>query len=156
MAALVERLLELADSMAATEPSSSTAERRAVSTAYYAAFHGLARVCTATLLADDVEIEAYERVYRALDHGSLKTAFQTTDSPLKRNANLKRIGDLIVSLQSARMLADYAPPRTEFCEAGAAQDHVGQARQIIAQLDALPLADRQTLAAYLLFPSRKK
>lgn len=156
MAILVERMLQLADEMITGYPTSSAAKRRAVSTAYYAAFHALAKTCAETLLGEDAETTAYERVYRALDHGSLKNAFQQSDSPLKRREDLKRLGDIIVPLQTARMIADYAPPKVELYEANVAPDRVNEARRFIDLIGHLSLTDRQTLATHLLFQVRKK
>src|ERR1700686_1154420 len=98
---MVSLLLEAADKLAEERPRSSAFKRRAVSTAYYAVFHSLAKLCADTLLqSTDRDTDEYSRVYRALDHGSLKTAFAR--EPLKDRESLRKIGDLVVSLQSER------------------------------------------------------
>lgn len=153
----VGRLLDLADALIDQHPRSSAVKRRAVSTAYYAAFHALMRTCADALLPDQGRDTAeYERVYRALDHGSMKNAFQATGSPLRQSKHLSRIGELIVPLQSARMQADYAPPRINFYEADQARDFVAQAREIVSRLDALPAEAKLTLAVHLIFKDRSK
>jgi uncharacterized protein (UPF0332 family) len=157
MSTYVGRLLDLADALIDQNPRSSAAKRRAVSTAYYAAFHALMRVCADALLPDQRrETAEYERVYRALDHGSMKNAFKTGESPLQKNKHLGRIGELIVPLQSARMQADYAPPKADFYEADEARDFVAQARKIVSGLDALSAEAKLTLAVHLIFKDRNK
>ncbi|MCJ2006862.1 hypothetical protein MKK55_17320 [Methylobacterium sp. J-059] len=157
MSTMVARLLRLAEDIVDAHPDSSSVKRRAVSTAYYAAFHALARLCADTLLGDsDRASSEYEKVYRALDHGSLRTAFQPKGSPLATNVSLKRIGDLIVPLQGARMLADYAPPRLGFYQENAARDHLEQARELVGLLEALSASERMSLAIHLIFKDRPK
>src|SRR3954454_3078466 len=114
-ATMVERLFDLARGMIEDSPLSSAVKRRAVSTVYYAAFHALLRTCADALLPDEELGSAeYERVYRAIDHGSLKSAFDAQKGPLKDNPRLREIGELLVQLQSARIAADYLPPRINF------------------------------------------
>ncbi|GEP05696.1 hypothetical protein [Methylobacterium oxalidis] len=155
MATLVDRLIQVADDLIDAHPDSSAVKRRAVSTAYYAAFHALARVCADALLKDvDRTSDEYEKVYRALDHGPLRNAFQAKGSPLITNPALKRVGDLIVPLQGARMLADYAAPRIGFYQESEARDRVAEARDLIARLAELSESDRRTLAVHLIFKDR--
>ncbi|KQP61479.1 hypothetical protein ASG40_02010 [Methylobacterium sp. Leaf399] len=157
MGTYVERLLDLADALIDQHPRSSGVKRRAVSTAYYAAFHALMKASADALLPEGSRDTAeYERVYRALDHGSMKNAFQAAGSPLRQDNRLSRIGELIVPLQSARMQADYAPPRANFYEDDQARDLVGQAREIVSKLDALPVETRLVLAIHLIFKDRSK
>lgn len=153
----VERLLQLADALIDLNPRSSAAKRRAVSTAYYAAFHALMRTCADALMPTGSRSSLeYERVYRAIDHGSMKNAFQISASPLRQNKDLRKIGDLIVLLQSARMQADYAPPRQNFYEEGQARSFVIQAREIVADLDALSPEGKLILAVHLIFKDRTR
>jgi uncharacterized protein (UPF0332 family) len=107
---MVGRLLDLADQMVREGSGSSAIRRRAVSTAYYAVFHALAKSCASILLPSvGRNSEIYERVYRALDHGPLKNAFMTKEGPLKDRQTLRKIGDRVVRLQSERHRADYLP-----------------------------------------------
>ena len=155
MSTLVDRLLRLAEDLIDAHPTSSAVKRRAVSTAYYAAFHALARVCADTLLGEDRRgNDAYEKVYRALDHGPLRNAFKA--GPLMTAVALKQIGDLIVPLQNARMLADYAPPRVGFYQESEARDRVAEAREIVERLENLSEADRLTLTVQLIFKDRPR
>lgn len=150
---MIERLLVLAESLANDGARSLTLKRRAVSTAYYAVFHALAQLCADEVsgglsATDDV---AYVRIYRALDHGTLKTAFKT--APLNQIAMLQRIGDRAVELQSERIRSDYLPSQSlytvEECRA-----FVDSARWTVRAITRLSPEDRKTLAVFLLFKNR--
>lgn len=90
---MIERLLKIASDLAETGANSLTMKRRAVSTAYYAVFHALAQLCADEMLgtAAPVSIE-YTKIYRALDHGTLKLAFKA--KPLSDSKAVRRIGEL--------------------------------------------------------------
>jgi hypothetical protein len=152
---MVARLLDLADQLVQEGVRSSALRRRAVSTAYYAVFHALAKSCAGTLLRSvDRNSEIYERVYRALDHGPLKTAFATKGSPLRDRATLRRIGDLVVRLQSERHKADYLPPGKGIFSRDDARKLVEQARTAVREIEHLDDQDRFALATWLLFRNR--
>lgn len=147
-----ESLLQLAQTLAKGGPRNSVMQRRAVSTAYYAVFHAMAQLCTDALLSrSQCRTADYERIYRALDHGSLRTAF--VSAPLKNHAKLRAIGNLILELQNERHRSDYLPPQRLYsvlqCE-----DLVKYAGQILIDLDTLSAEDRRTLAICLLFKNR--
>ena len=150
---MVSRLLESADSLLAERPGSSAFRRRAVSTAYYAVFHTLAKLCTEMMLPgaarDSVE---YNRIYRALDHGPVKNVF--SQPPLNHHARLSAIGRVVVVLQSERSIADYHPPDPKLFPPQQVRELVEQARQIIDRIETLSLDDRRLLATCLLFRTR--
>jgi uncharacterized protein (UPF0332 family) len=148
---MISRLLDAADLLLAEGRRSGAFRRRAVSTAYYAVFHSLAKLSAGALLSDD-KTDEYIRVYRALDHGPLKNAFAT--GPLKERDALREIGNIVILLQSERHKADYLPPTKGVFSAKRARELVDQARDVVAAIDQLDLADRRTLAAYLLFKNR--
>lgn len=151
---MVSLLLEAADKLVAERPRSSAFKRRAVSTAYYAVFHALAKLCAESLLpSGDRHEEEYARVYRALDHGSLKTAFGK--DPLKDNETFRKIGDLVVPLQSERHRADYLPPIKNVFSGREAKKLIDQARLAVSEIEALNPRDRRTLATCLLFRVRQ-
>ncbi|MEF2073895.1 hypothetical protein [Consotaella aegiceratis] len=151
---MVDRLLSAAETLLAERPKSSAFRRRAVSTAYYAVFHSLARICVGNLAPGlSRGSEEYLRVYRALDHGPIKTVFN--QSPLKENPNLRRIGSVVARLQSERLRADYLPPDPMLFSFSEAKDLVEQVRQIITDLGALQVQDRRLLAICLLFKTRR-
>jgi len=150
---MISRLLDAADQLADRGAKSTAFKRRAVSTAYYAVFHALAKLCAETFLAStDGKSDEYSRVYRALEHGSLKIAF--AKEPLK-DREIRKIGELVVSLQSERQLADYAPPSRKRYSQREAKNLVDQARRAVAEIDNLDAQDRCTLATCLLFRVRQ-
>jgi len=154
MPTMVARFLELADQLASEGVRSPALRRRAVSTAYYAVFHALAKSCASILLPSvDRNSNAYQRVYRALDHGPLRAAFATT-GPLKDREPLQKIGELVVQLQSERHRADYMPPGKGLFSRNQAWTLVGKARRAVIEIERLSSEDRIALATWLLFKSR--
>jgi hypothetical protein len=149
---MVERLLALAAELAETSGKSLTLKRRAVSTAYYAVFHALAKLCADELLggAIDLRSEEYVRVYRSLEHGTLKTAFKA--APLNRGA-LQKIGSSVVELQSERIRSDYLPPQQLYSK-DQCRDLVESAKSTVRSIAALSHGDRRSLAVSLLFKNR--
>lgn len=156
MATMTARLLRLADDLVEQGRQSSALRRRAISTAYYAVFHAIAKVCAEVVLGDhDQTSDNFIRVYRALDHGPLKNAWENKDSPLQKNADLKKIGNLVVPIQSERIRADYLPPLPHPFTYSKSRAIVQQARLAVDALDSLSSDDRRTLAIGLLFAKRR-
>jgi uncharacterized protein (UPF0332 family) len=84
--------------------------KRAVSTAYYAAFDALASECANTLISSDARrtTRAWAQVYRALDHSVARSACQQA----KQRGFPDEIvvfADVFMQLQEARHEADYNP-----------------------------------------------
>jgi len=138
---MVERLMALAEELAEKSGRGLTLKRRAVSTAYYAVFHALAGLC-----ADD-----YIRVYRSLEHGTLKTAFNAP--PLNRVGTLQKIGSSVVELQSERIRSDYLPSHALYTK-DQCRALVELAKSAITAIAALSQSDRRSLAVVLLFKNR--
>lgn len=151
-AALVSRLLDAADALLMEAPRSSAFKRRAASTGYYAVFHALAKACADILLPVDRDPEEYSRIYRALDHGPLKSAF--TAGSMKDRKALRLIGDLVIRLQTERQRADYLPDLPVVYSLKQAQELITQARQAVSLIERLGEGDRRTLAVCLLFKAR--
>jgi hypothetical protein len=152
MATMVSRLLELAEQLIDDGRRSSALRRRAISTAYYAVFHQIAKLCAETLLSGtEQSSDEYARIYRALDHGPLKSSWQNQNSPLRKVDTLKKIGDLIVPLQSERIRADYLPPLPHPFTSREAKEVVQQARRAVDALNELTPDERRMLAIGLLF-----
>ncbi|HMQ58821.1 MAG TPA: hypothetical protein PKE65_09760 [Rhizobiaceae bacterium] len=150
---LVDRLLEVADTLRESLPQSAAFRRRAVSTAYYAVFHSLAKLCCETLLPNTMRSDdAWQRVYRALDHGSLRRVLQ--QSPLRSHPVLGVIGPLVIRLQEERHRADYLPPQRDLYSPEEVTDLLGQARYVISELNKLDIGGRKLLATSLLFKER--
>jgi uncharacterized protein (UPF0332 family) len=83
--------------------------RRAVSTAYYAMFHALCRLCADQLVGGKHEkTPAWQRVYRAMEHKTAKNALlkkEVTDL----HPALATFGVTFAILQDKRVAADYDP-----------------------------------------------
>lgn len=154
---MAEQLLQLANQLIWTPSvAQHAARRRAVSTAYYAVFHAIADLCTEVVLPQAEKTDnsrEYERVYRALDHGSLKREF--SQPPLKDHTLIKDIGALVVWLQSERHMADYRPPHWDYSSDEAVR-LVKSAYLAVAMLSGLDAATRKTLAIALLFKNRSQ
>lgn len=148
---MVSRLLDAANLLLEHGRRSGAFRRRAVSTAYYAVFHSLAKTCAETLLSDAITDE-YVRVYRALDHGLLRSAF--SQGPLRERTTFREIGNIVTLLQSERHKADYLPPTEGLFGGQQARQLVDQARDVVGRIENLSLADRRVLATHLLFKAR--
>lgn len=95
-------LIETARDLAEFGPRRHTQAnlRRAVSTAYFAVFHTLARIAADTLISKK-RGAAWHQVYRALEHGSTTKACQNKKA-------IQEFATSFIALQSERQLADYA------------------------------------------------
>ena len=97
---------------------------RAVSTAYYALFHCLARTCADSLAGSTGTVgnrPMWRRVYRALEHRQAKTRCENV--PTGFPEEMREFGQTFADLQSKRHLADYDP------------DHPVRKSQAIADID---------------------
>ena len=94
-----------------TEPGASQPTqadlRRAVSTAYYALFHSLARA-GADLLTGANRGPAWHRVYRALEHGKAREACRQRAAMRAFPMEIRAFAEAFRALQEDRHRADYA------------------------------------------------
>lgn len=148
----VARLLDTADILLGEAPGSSAFRRRAVSAAYYAVFHALAKSCADILLPASRNSDEYARIYRSLDHAPLKNAFAS--GAMKDRKSLRLIGDVVVRLQAERHRADYLPDSGAVFSLEQAFELVTQARETVSLIDQLGEGDYRTLAVHLLFKAR--
>ncbi|HEY8162720.1 MAG: hypothetical protein ACR650_04110 [Methylocystis sp.] len=149
---MIQRHLEYADQWV-RNGHGLTIKRRAVSTAYYAVFHALARLCADELLGSERETrnsKDYERIYRALEHKTLRSVFQNAP---KDNRALRQIGDRVVLLQSKRHDADYLPARHVFSKAESL-DLIASARSAVTLIGKLSAEERRALAVRLIIRDR--
>ena len=82
--------------------------RRAVSSAYYAAFHALATSNAETLIGtphNSATAAAWSRVYRGLDHATARRELQRHRQELSSEAQI--FADTFQNLQNRRHSADY-------------------------------------------------
>lgn len=156
-ATLSRRPLDAADLLLREGKRSRAFRRRAVSTAYYAVFHALAKVCADYLTRSAPrDSDGYKRVYRALNRGPLKDAFVQT--PIKDSVRLSRIGATIVKLQAAREDADYLPPVADVVSSDDARELIEQARETTDELERMKPTDKdcRTLAIHLILPKARR
>jgi len=127
--------------------------RRAVSTAYYAMFHTLARLCADQLIGGThAKTAPWARVYRALDHKSAKNILRNEEATRLASA-IVGFGEAFALLQERRYQADYdpAPFRYYFNQTAAL---INLAETAIHGLNSLGLEERRALATLLLFKQR--
>lgn len=129
--------------------------RRAVSSAYYAVFHALARMCADELVGRaNAKTEAYLRVYRALDHAAARRAFRTPEAT-SLGAAVASVGLVYAELQQKRHRADYDPsPFGHMYDETRAV--IAKAREAIAVVSTLDPSVRRTLATIILFKARDR
>ena len=129
--------------------------RRAVSAAYYALFHCLARCCADLLVGGagaDRSKPAWKQVYRALDHGLAKNNCKNQETIKKFPKEIEDFANMFVALQTKRHMADYDPD-ARFYKSEVRQD-VAEAADVMDRFKDVPLKDRRAFAAYVLFKSR--
>ena len=83
---------------------------RAVSTAYYALFHCLARTCADSLAGRSRSVgnrPMWRRVYRALEHGRARTRCENAPSWFPEE--VREFGRMFATQQDRRHFADYDP-----------------------------------------------
>lgn len=162
----VEQLLELAQELA--DPSGAGAPRqvvlrRAVSTAYYAAFHALCGHAAGTFVTGGLR-KSRALFYRSLEHGKSKDRCKRLgQNPLpgvERKffaipsfaQELRSFANTFVLLQEMRHRSDYDP---DYKIAKAeAQEAVDDARQAMADLQSANPDQRNMFLAYVLFGLR--
>jgi hypothetical protein len=126
--------------------------RRAASTAYYAVFHALCRMCADELIGRNrFRSIPWSRIYRAVDHRA-KQALLSTDAALI-SPSVVSFGRAFAHLQEKRHEADYNPAffRFFFDETQALVERGGKA---IEDLNGLSSDDRRALATLVLFRPR--
>ena len=122
---------------------------RAVSTAYYAMFHCLARTCADRLAGSAGAVgnrPMWLRVYRAPEHRQAKTRCENVPSSFPDG--VRQFGQTFAELQSKRHFADYDPDRpVRKSEVTAA---INDARIAIDRFLAAPANVRRDFAIHVL------
>jgi hypothetical protein len=163
MAFLYENLLAVADALLDAKNVGTAGRRRAVSTAYYAAFRRLTSLCAVSLAADREDLEI---VSRSLQHKPTVNHLKSAKAKsLFIDAGITAdIGSLFEELLNAREWADYSSAPTYVAEkvtGGAkftradAVKLVDNARAIVAALDKLDERAQNKLAILLTIPTKK-
>ncbi|HBF30016.1 HEPN domain-containing protein [Rhizobium sp.] len=150
---MADRLVESAEQLLESRPRSATFRRRAISSAYYAVFHALAQMCADVFLPDSKSEEEILRIYRALDHGQLRTAL--IHSSLKTHTQFGRISTSVVELQQERHRADYLPPDVGLFPLEDAKALVERAKLVVSEIRNMDVDHRRLLATHILFKERK-
>lgn len=147
-------LLDIASHLAQLEKGKprQTSLRRALSSAYYALFHALAKLCADKLVGFSKPWEVYTPIYRSLDHGRAKDVFKRISS--HRGPRVAIIGQIFILLQERRHTADYDPSPFPFGRAETL-DLIEQSRQAIEQLSKLSDEDRLFVATQLVAQTRR-
>jgi hypothetical protein len=140
---LTDEWLEVARQLA--DQDSPVAIRRAVSTAYYAVFHALARCATDVIRPAGERDRIYGAIYRTWNHTQLR------ESAMKQgmSANVREIGALFSMLQKAREQADYDPGPVDLGP-GEVNELVQNADDAIRKISEMTEDERTALVAQLL------
>ncbi|MDE3261158.1 MAG: hypothetical protein OYL41_04145 [Acidobacteriota bacterium] len=140
----------------ARDRQDSAHARRAVSTAYYAMFHCLARICVDRLAENrGVPLRPPTRrtVYRSLQHGRAKRRCMNPRVIAPYPRAIQAFARGFAELQKKRHRADY-DPSTSF-KASQARESVDQAEELIRALQAAPEADLRDFALRVLLAERE-
>ena len=129
---------------------------RATSTAYYALFHTLAKCAADLLIGGPTAAKswpAWQQVYRALDHGTIKSACANGAKLGLFPQPIQDFANTFVTLQEKRHKADYDPQaRSKKSEVLIDINLTEKAMDAFQQV---PVADRRAFAAFVIFRSRK-
>jgi uncharacterized protein (UPF0332 family) len=129
---------------------------RAISTAYYAMFHALARCCADTMIGGPSATRskpAWRQVYRSLDHGPAKNAWVACSKIGDFPVEIQDFANLFRTMQEKRHKADYDP--LEKAYKSEVLVDIDQVQASIERFGLAPLKDRRAFAALVLFkPAR--
>ena len=127
---------------------------RAVSTAYYALFHTLARLCADTVVGTGPlrSRTAWQQTYRALAHGFAKNACAQAPNRIFP-PEIKRFASAFVYLQQLRHDADYDPSET--FKRAEVISMIERAERAILDLTRVPRPDLRAFVALVLVPERR-
>ena len=124
---------------------------RAISTAYYAVFHSLARTAADVLIGQKSK-EAWRQVYRALEHGRARSVCSNRQAMRIFPIEIREFTDTFVDLQINRHNADYAH-EARYAK-GDAMSAIYRAARAIDQLKGANIVDRRRFVVHLLFKQR--
>ena len=130
--------------------------RRAVSAAYYALFHALARCCADMLVGSTPARRrqpAWERAYRSLEHGVAKDRCNNQREMRQFPAEIQDFGQWFVVIQRYRHQADYVPEAT--FSRSQVLELISEADRAIAGFRRADTIDQRAFAIHVLFRSRR-
>jgi hypothetical protein len=151
---VIEDFLALADDLArrGTGRPTQASLRRAVTTAYYAVFHALAKMCADHLVGKTKPWEVYTPLYRSVDHAGARKVLRDARNHAENHA-VAAIAVAFVALQEARIAADYLPEPFAFSRQQV-KDLIQEARGAVAAIDALEPDTKLRLAVQLVTKTR--
>ena len=130
--------------------------RRAISAAYYAMFHALARCCADMLVGiarSGRDQAAWEQTYRALEHGYARNQCNNLSAMSRFPVEIREFGTWFVAMQRLRHAADYAPDISFSREQ--VEQLVDETEGIIARFSNTPARDRRGFATHVLLRLRR-
>ena len=140
----------------ARDRQDSAHARRAVSTAYYAMFHCLARTCADRLASSrgiPLRPGTRQTVYRSLQHRQAKRHCQNQRLISAYPEAIRAFAEGFATLQDRRRRADYDP--TGVFAPSVARESVDQAEEFIQALQEVPEADLRDFALRILLADRE-
>lgn len=147
---LVYDLFEVADELAGLAGRGNlrkAAQRRAVSTAYYAVFHALCFLCADELVRWS-RSEEIDPIYRSVEHG-FASKMLASKRAAAIGAPVLRIGAAFTDLQKRRHASDYMPPGLRI-PLGWATETIELAKQTITAIEQLGDVERRRIAILLI------
>lgn len=130
--------------------------RRALSTAYYATFHCLAKCCADLMVGGTNALRskpAWRQAYRALEHGFAKSQCKDTNIIGRFPQDVQDFATTFVELQIKRHSADY-DPHASFTKSEVETD-ISKAETAINAFSRVPIKHRRAFCAWVLFRHRK-
>jgi uncharacterized protein (UPF0332 family) len=126
--------------------------RRAVSTAYYALFHHLAKSCADTVVGS-VKAKrcqpAWRQTYRSLAHGPARAACNNKALLIKFPPAIQDFANLFVQMQVKRHEADY-DPTAKLAKSSVLTD-IGQVEAAIDAFERVAAKHKRAFVAFVLF-----
>ncbi len=148
-------LLRTAETLAQLPNASQSDMNRAVSTAYYAAFHALCKTCADCIAGIDGHLssnEAWQQVYRSLDHGFVKRQCLNYARMEELSPEVQNFAGGHVHLHGLRNRADYDPSFNADQEL--AEEVITTAKNAIDALNSAPEKDRHAFAIWTTHKNR--
>ena len=135
-------------------PSQSSL-RRALSTAYYAMFHALARNGADMLVGAKPKVrtsDSWKNVYRSLEHTRAKKVFGNSSVMGHFPPAIQKFGEVFAKMLQKRHEADYNP-HARFTKTAVISD-IDDAERVVADLKNASREDLRTLAVCIFFKQR--
>ena len=130
--------------------------RRAVSAAYYAMFHALARSCANTLVGStraSRDQTAWRQAYRSLEHGHARRQCNDRSAMGRFPADARHFGRVFSEMQQQRNFADY-DPNTRFLRSYVTH-LIDEAERHVALFEAVPATARRPFSIHVLLRPRR-